>query len=278
MISKSFLAAGEARVVMAGLFFAIGFSLESIFPLFKISTRHRVFNCLCGTIYQLSDLATSLSIGVILSSLSKRPLISLEIRDHNRLVFALILAFVWVASRDFFYYWFHRRQHSSKLLWAEHALHHSDENMNVTTALRHHWLETPLNAIFVTAPMVLLFKPPLVTIPMAYLVMYSVSYLIHSGVRLNAGFLAKIVATPQTHRIHHSRQAEHIDVNFAQFLPLWDILFGTFYLPQKDEFPRTGLTDGETVTSVEKAVLMPFRIWLSMLRAPAKALIEGDEP
>lgn len=34
------------------------------------------------------------------------------------------LGFAWLGARDFFYYWFHRLQHASKWLWAEHALHH----------------------------------------------------------------------------------------------------------------------------------------------------------
>ena len=243
---------------MIALFFAAGFTLEWMAPISQVTLRHRVFNCACGIMFQLTDIASSFYVGLVLSSVSKHPLISLPFSDRHNFLFALGLAFIWVALRDFFYYWLHRWQHSSKWLWAEHALHHSDEDMNLTTAIRHHWLENPLNAIFVTAPLVMLFRPPLISIPIAYLVMYSVSYLIHCNVRLNSGVLAKFIATPQTHRIHHSRHPEHIDKNFAQFFPAWDVIFGTYYAPHLNEFPETGLASGETVTTVRQAFIMPF--------------------
>src|SRR6185369_1324115 len=147
--------------------------------------------------------------------------------------------------RDFFYYWFHRWQHHSKWLWAQHALHHSDPHINVTTAIRHHWLEVPLNAVFVTVPLYALFKPPVITIPSAYAFVYLVGFLIHCNVRLDAGPFAKIVVSPHNHYIHHSREPQHRDKNFAQLFPLWDVLFGTYYAPRADEFPETGLSSGE---------------------------------
>jgi sterol desaturase/sphingolipid hydroxylase (fatty acid hydroxylase superfamily) len=224
--------------------------------------------------FQLTDIASSFYVGVVLYSVRMHPLISMAATDRHHFLFALTLAFAWMALRDFFYYWFHRWQHSSKWLWAEHALHHSDEDMNLSTPIRHHWLENPLNAIFVTAPLVMLFRPPLISIPIAYLIMYSVSYLIHCNVRISSGMLAKFIATPQNHRIHHSRYAEHIDKNFAQFFPVWDVIFGTYYAPHKNEFPETGLASGATVTTVRQAFIMPFQSWAEMLKLSRKIPIK----
>jgi sterol desaturase/sphingolipid hydroxylase (fatty acid hydroxylase superfamily) len=262
-----FFDASVARVAMIGLFFAIGFTLEWIASISKITLQHRVFNCACGIFFQLTDIVTSFYVGVLVYSLVKHPLISIAASDRHHFLFALALAFAWMALRDFFYYWLHRWQHSSKWLWAEHALHHSDEDMNLTTAVRHHWLENPLNAVFVTAPLMILFRAPLISIPFAYLCTYSVSYLIHCNIRLNSGVLAKFIATPQTHRIHHSRHPEHVDKNFAQFFPLWDVIFGTYYAPHANEFPETGLASGETVTTIRQALIMPFRSWAAMLKS-----------
>src|SRR5581483_2609303 len=163
------------------------------------------------------------------------------------------------------YYWFHRLQHASRWLWAEHALHHSDLHMNVTTAIRHHSLEAPLNALLVTIPFQLLFRPPTITFPAAYTVMYFSGYLIHCNVKLSLGAFGKVFVSPDNHRIHHSRQPQHLDKNFAQFCPIWDVMFGTYYAPRPGEYPQAGLLSGETVTSLRRAVVMPFQSWQQML-------------
>jgi len=68
-----------------------------------------------------------------------------------------------------------------------------------------------------------------------------------------------------SHRIHHSNLPEHMDKNFATMLPLWDILFGTYYHPKKEEWPSTGVA-GVKVTSLRQAIIMPFVTWGKMLR------------
>jgi sterol desaturase/sphingolipid hydroxylase (fatty acid hydroxylase superfamily) len=46
---------------------------------------------------------------------------------------------------------------------------------------------------------------------------------------------------PQSHRVHHAVDPRYHNENFADALPLFDILFGTYCHPGKDEFPATGL-------------------------------------
>jgi sterol desaturase/sphingolipid hydroxylase (fatty acid hydroxylase superfamily) len=60
---------------------------------------------------------------------------------------------------------------------------------------------------------------------------------LHANVNWDFGSLRTIIATPVFHRWHHSRDREALDKNFAGLLPLWDILFGTYYMP-KDRHPR----------------------------------------
>jgi hypothetical protein len=45
----------------------------------------------------------------------------------------------------------------------------------------------------------------------------------------------------QVHRIHHSVDAEHYNRNFADVLAIFDVAFGTYYRPETEEFPATGL-------------------------------------
>ena len=57
------------------------------------------------------------------------------------------------------------------------------------------------------------------------------SLLIHSNVNLRTGWLKWLVATPEFHHWHHSREEAGYNKNFSGQLPLWDIVFGTAYLP-----------------------------------------------
>ena len=144
-------------------------------------------------------------------------------------------------------------------------MHHSDESLNITSSIRHHWLDAPLTVIFVVAPLSYLFRPPLLTVPIIALTIGMVGVFNHLNVRVGLGHLAWLIATPQNHRIHHSRLPEHIDKNFAQFFPLWDVLFGTYYRAKRGEYPPTGLASGERVTTLKESMLLPFVTWRKML-------------
>jgi sterol desaturase/sphingolipid hydroxylase (fatty acid hydroxylase superfamily) len=253
-------------------FLAIGFILERKAPVATLTMRDRWLNVSCGVVFGIVDILCGFYVSYLVAPLIRHPLIRFSVTDHHWVAFAVVLSLSWSLMRDFFYYWFHRCQHASKWLWAEHALHHSDTALNVTTAVRHHWLEMPLNLIFVVTPLMVLFKPPLITVPATYMLSYFVGYFIHCNVRLGAGCLSKVFVSPRNHRIHHSREARHMDKNFAQFFSLWDVIFGTYYEAQHDEFPETGLASGEVVTTLSYAAFMPFISWYEMLRTPLRRL------
>ena len=185
--------------------------------------------------------------------------------DEGSILRCFALGFAYLAVRDFFYYWLHRLQHTSKWLWAEHALHHSDESLNVTTSIRHHYLEIPLTTLFVNLPLLYLVKPPALTLTVAISILSITEVSNHLNLRLGLGRFSWIVATPQNHRIHHSPSPEHLDKNFAAFFPVWDVLFGTYYQPNKGEYPTTGLSSGERVTTTRQALLLPFTMWRKMI-------------
>jgi len=259
------------RIVQVSAFFLIGLVVERLAIADRSITKaNRAFNCAYTVFFQVFDFTAGSLFAMYVYSLAvKMPgkgLISLPVSDRGILPFAIILAFTSSILRDFFYYWFHRLQHASRWLWAQHALHHSDECMNVTTTWRHHWLEMPMETVAVIVPAAVLFKPPIVTIPLAYLITQGMSYFIHLNSRISLGPLTPIIAGPQTHRIHHSKLPEHIDKNFAAIFPLWDVIFGTYYHPKKGECPPCGLASGETVHSFRYALLMPFITWVKMLK------------
>jgi sterol desaturase/sphingolipid hydroxylase (fatty acid hydroxylase superfamily) len=175
-----------------------------------------------------------------------------------------VLAFYFVF--DFFYYWLHRAQHAFPWLWAQHKIHHSDTSMNVTTANRHHWLEVPFHGLAIWLPLGILFQQKAVTIGWLWTGFLLWGYFIHLNIRFPLGPLTPVVCGPQLHRIHHSTQDKHLDKNFASSFPLFDILFGTYCAPEKDEYPSTGLVDGENLNGVIRASWAPFSYWYHHLR------------
>ena len=57
---------------------------------------------------------------------------------------------------------------------------------------------------------------------------------------------ARLIATPAFHHWHHTAEHDAIDKNFSVHTPIWDLLFGTFYLP--DRWPtRYGISGGREV-------------------------------
>jgi sterol desaturase/sphingolipid hydroxylase (fatty acid hydroxylase superfamily) len=171
---------------------------------------------------------------------------------------ATLVAYFFAA--DVLYYWAHRLQHESKLLWRTHRLHHSDTAVNASTTLRTHWLEEPLKILVITVPVHLLFAvPPVVTGFMGLLV-GGWLFLVHANLRLGFGRVGHwLLVSPQVHRIHHSRLQQHRDRNYALFFPVIDRVFGTWHEPAPDEYPPTGLADGGCYDGVAAGLLSPFR-------------------
>jgi sterol desaturase/sphingolipid hydroxylase (fatty acid hydroxylase superfamily) len=137
--------------------------------------------------------------------------------------------------------------------------------VNVTTSWRHHWLETVLQRLFILPPVILVFDPEMGTVVWLILFSQFMVFFVHLNSPIRFGWFNRVFSSPQTHRIHHSNLLEHRDKNFATILPLWDILFGTYYHPKEQEWPITGVT-GVTVTSLWQAMILPFVSWGKMLR------------
>jgi sterol desaturase/sphingolipid hydroxylase (fatty acid hydroxylase superfamily) len=163
----------------------------------------------------------------------------------------------YLLAYDFCYYWYHRVQHRLHIGWRIHRLHHSDKALNVTTAARHHWLEEPLKVFAVSVPLAFIFDLPPLMVGWFAFAFGAWGFFIHSNLRVGFGPLQYLLVSPQSHRVHHSDQPQHLDKNFAAIFPIWDLIFGTFYRVTRDEYPTTGLNDHADYHSVASAVLSP---------------------
>lgn len=157
----------------------------------------------------------------------------------------IAMTFLPLFVHDLWFYWAHRIEHKVQFLWEFHKLHHSDELMNSSTWARDHFLQAAWIALFSTSTLGLVFdistaeagRAALLSV--LFLSLQSMFY--HSAIRVRLPWLDRILVTPQVHRIHHSVDPEHHNRNFADALPIFDIVFGTYKQPAHDEFPETGL-------------------------------------
>ena len=127
--------------------------------------------------------------------------------------------------------WFqHFLMHRNPLLWRMHAVHHSDRDLDVTTALRFHPFELIVSTFYKSAIVALLGVPLLVAL--AFELWLNANALFnHSNIRLPRRFdrmLRLFLVTPDMHLLHHSTLVDEQKHNFGFALTLWDRLFGTY--------------------------------------------------
>ncbi|MBR0801124.1 sterol desaturase family protein [Bradyrhizobium jicamae] len=162
-----------------------------------------------------------------------------------------------VVAMDLYKYTFHRLQHAIPFLWSMHSFHHSANGITFITGARHFWLERVLSDAFLPI-LAILFRVPADMAIAAGLIFFLPDACAHLNVRIPLGRFVTWINNPQWHRIHHSVQLEHRDKNFASFFPIWDILFGTAWVPKPDEYPATGLVPAERVDIIN-SVIWPVR-------------------
>lgn len=136
---------------------------------------------------------------------------------------------VWAAcflGADLAYYWFHRCSHRVWLVWSGHGPHHQSEEYNLTVALRQGMLERCFSWVF-GLPLALLGFPPLVYLACSqFQTIYQ--FFVHTRAVGKLGPLEWVMNTPSHHRVHHGKNVEYIDKNYAGVFIVWDRLFGTF--------------------------------------------------
>ncbi|GMG82368.1 sterol desaturase family protein [Paralimibaculum aggregatum] len=124
----------------------------------------------------------------------------------------------------------HVASHHIGLLWRLHRVHHSDRDMDVTTAIRFHPLEIALS-MALKIGLVYALGAPAIAVVAFEIVLNGAAMFNHGNIRLPARvdrLLRLAIVTPDMHRVHHSTiRAEH-DSNFGFNLSLWDRLFGTY--------------------------------------------------
>ncbi len=136
-----------------------------------------------------------------------------------------------VVAFDIWDYWMHMANHKIPFLWRFHKAHHSDMDIDVTTASRFHIGELLISGIS-KGLMILLWGPSLWGVVVFEALLTSASEFHHSNINLSLRLqdvLERIVVTPRMHRCHHALHRNCFNTNFAAILSLWDRLFGSYH-------------------------------------------------
>ena len=152
---------------------------------------------------------------------------------HHPLILFL-MSFILLDLGEYIY---HVIMHKSKRLWMFHAVHHSDNIVDVSTTLREHPGEAIIRNLF-TLLWIFLSGAIFWTLLLRQLIQLVSNLLAHMNYRLPEkldALAGLLFITPNLHQVHHHYQQPYTDCNYGDVLSIWDRLFGTFCkLPYED--------------------------------------------
>ena len=218
------------------------------------SARYHLPEVLCNFglagMHQGADILTGLLIAKLYLMFFGWRLFDIEMNAIN---FVLLMI-----AQDFCYYWFHRGSHRIRWMWAAHVAHHSSESMNFSTAFRQS-LMYPLAGMWVFwLPLVVVgFDPNWVVF--VVLLNLGLQFFVHTQAVKTLGPIEWIFNTPSHHRVHHGRNPQYIDKNYAGVLIIWDRMFGTYV--KEEETVEYGIT--KSINSFNP-LIVTFSEWRSM--------------
>jgi sterol desaturase/sphingolipid hydroxylase (fatty acid hydroxylase superfamily) len=168
---------------------------------------------------------------------------------------------------EFGIYWLHRTAHEREWLWRIHALHHSSEQLYVLSSGRNHPFNTVLAYGVSLLPLIALGANTELLILVS--VFTSVHGLLqHANIDMRLGVLDWVFAGPDLHRWHHSVVTEESMHNYGSNLIVWDIVFGTRWLPSdRSADIEVGLPDMTMGKNYFRDLASPF-IWRRMFARP----------
>lgn len=212
-----------------------------------------------GVIYSVIALGISILIQAaafnLLWSLGVKPLLAAD--DLGPLLVVLPLAYLLLLG--LMEYWLHRALHHYPFLWRFHAVHHQIEDLNAARSYSHFGQDI-IYILLITMPLVLLIDAPQQHIMLVTTFYLISNYYMHSdapALSFPAPF-RHIIADNVYHHHHHTRDVRHIGKNYASFFSFFDRIFGTQYMPENGDFPKTGIDGYQPIASLGDYLARPF--------------------
>lgn len=164
---------------------------------------------------------------------------------------------------DYTMYGWHWLNHRVPFLWRFHNVHHTDLDLDVTTAMRFHFGELLMSVAVRSAQVVLAGAGPVLVL-VYEVALEAATEFHHSNVRLPLGLeraVNLLFVTPRMHGVHHSVLRRETDTNYSNIFSLWDRLHRTVKLDVPQDVITIGVPayrDPAELTFFG-LLLMPFR-------------------
>jgi sterol desaturase/sphingolipid hydroxylase (fatty acid hydroxylase superfamily) len=208
---------------------------------------------------------------------------SLYAEEHEKGLLYLVKMPVWLfiltglMLLDLISAWLiHWIEHQTRWLWKFHTIHHIDQHVDVTTANRHHPVESLFRAIFTLLAVIISGAP--IWIVMLY---QSLSVLFsqfnHANIQLPRWLdtvLSWVIISPDMHKVHHHYKQPYTDSNYGNIFSLWDRVFGTFTYLNPGEIVYgldTHMPEGEK-DHIPNLLEVPFQPYRSRLESVGQSL------
>ena len=211
------------------LFFWI---LEGAIPLLPASYkknkfRHAGINFSFTVIHLIIHTGLAVII-VLLSDWCRQHNIGLVYWINANTLLTILLSFLVL---DFFGGWLvHITEHKIPLLWRFHIVHHADNNVDVTTGLRHHPIESGLRGLVFFAGIVV-SGAPMYAVMIFQTILVLATAFTHANISLPRWIdkpLSFLFVSPNMHKVHHHWKQPYTDSNYGAVLSIWDRLLGTY--------------------------------------------------
>lgn len=142
-----------------------------------------------------------------------------------------------ILAMDFSMFWLHRLMHKYHFLWRVHRVHHMDKQLDVSTGLRFHPIESLL-IMGIKMVAIALFGVTALAVFIFEILLNFALFFAHMNVMLKPStekWLRKVIVTPGMHRIHHSDYSPETNSNYGFCFSFWDKLLDSYTLS-----PRVG--------------------------------------
>jgi len=168
---------------------------------------------------------------------------------------------------DLWMYLFHRACHTIPFLWRFHRIHHSDTEVDVTTAFRFHVGEAVISGVLSRLILISLLGLRLEALILYEMVYQPINFFHHSNISWpeKCDRLMRIfIVSPNMHRVHHSQFRPETDSNYSQLFSFWDRIGGTFRLHENLTTIKYGLSEfmdpsWQTIRGMLKMPLAPLQ-------------------
>ena len=175
---------------------------------------------------------------------------------------------IGVIFLDLARYGTHRLMHSNPWLWRVHLLHHTDDEIDLTTGLRFHPLEVWIGGMIGLGSIAVLAIPPAGVFLFEILSQFQ-AVAAHANSSLPPRLeriCRRFFITPDLHRIHHSIRESDQGKNLGVLFPQWDRWFGT-YLDESEADPKA-MDFGVAEFPATKALNLPYLLATPFVKLP----------